>query len=204
MEEMMERTKSTIRSKAMKTVNGSVKAGLLAVGLWCATALLPAAALPLLSLSASQAGSVVQVEVTASGATDLYAYQFSLNFDPAVLHATTVNEGAFLASAGPTFFDAGTTDNVSGSVSFVFDTLLSAVPGASGSGILAVIDFSVQQWHTLTTLGLSDVLALDSNLNVLPTQTQGLRLQIPEPGMLALLAIGLLALTLVMRRRDRS
>jgi hypothetical protein len=201
---MMERTKSTIRSEAMKAVNGCVKAGLLAVGLWCATAALPAAALPLLSLSASQAGSVVQVEVTASGATDLYAYQFSLNFDPAVLHATTVNEGAFLASAGPTFFDAGTTDNVGGSVSFVFDTLLSAVPGASGSGILAVIDFSVQQWHTLTTLGLSDVLALDSNLNVLPTQTQGLQLQIPEPGMLALLAIGLLALTLVMRRGARA
>jgi hypothetical protein len=203
MEAMMERTKSTIRSEAMKAVNGSVKAGLLAVGLWCATAL-PAAALPLLSLSASQAGSVVQVEVTASGATDLYAYQFSLNFDPAVLHATTVNEGPFLASAGPTFFDAGTTDNVGGSVSFVFDTLLSAVPGASGSGILAVIDLSVQQWHTLTTLGLSDVLALDSNLNVLATQTQGLQLQIPEPGMLALLAIGLLALTLVMRRAGRA
>ena len=51
---------------------------------------------------------------------------------------------------------------------------------------------------------LSDVLALDSNLNVLPTQTQALQLQIPEPSMLALLAIGLAALTLIMRRQGRA
>jgi len=186
----------------MKAMSVVVKSSLVALGLWCAMSL-PAWGLPLLSLSATQAGSVVQVEVTASGATDLYAYQFSLNFDPGVLHATTVSEGPFLATGGPTFFDAGTTDNVGGQVSFMFDTLLSAVPGVSGSGILAVIDFSVQQWRTLTTLSLGDVMALDSQLNVLPSQTQALRLQIPEPGVLALLAIGLLALTLAMRRQAR-
>jgi hypothetical protein len=193
----------TMRSKTMKAMSGMVKSSVLAVGLWCAGSL-SAWGLPLLSLSATQAGSVVQVEVTASGATDLYAYQFSLNFDPGVLHATTVSEGPFLATGGATFFDGGTVDNTGGQVSFVFDTLLSAVPGVNGSGILAVVDLSVQQWRTLTTLSLTDVLALDSHLNVLPTQTQALRLQIPEPGMLALLAIGLLALTLSMRRQTRA
>jgi cohesin domain-containing protein/PEP-CTERM motif-containing protein len=187
----------------MKAMSGMVKSGVVALGLWCVGSL-PAWGLPLLSLSATQAGSVVQVEVTASGATNLYAYQFSLNFDPGVLHATTVSEGPFLATGGATFFDAGTTDNAGGQVSFVFDTLLSAVPGVSGSGVLAVIDFSVQRWRTLTTLSLTDVLALDAGLNVLPTQTQALQLQVPEPGMLALLAIGLLTLTLSMRRQGRA
>ena len=182
----------------MKVLRGSCKAGALALGLWCAC-VLPASALPLLSLSATQAGSVMSIAVSATGASDLYAYQFSLNFDPAVLHASSVSEGPFLATAGATFFDGGTTDNTSGQVSFVFDTLLSAVAGATGNGVLAVINFNIENFHTLTTLSLSDVLALDSNLNTLPATTQSLRLQIPEPSVLALLAIALFGMTLITR-----
>jgi hypothetical protein len=187
----------------MKALKGSLTVGALALGLWCVS-VLPASALPLLSLSASQTGSVMSIAVSETGATDLYAYQFSLNFDPAVLHASSVSEGPFLATAGATFFDGGTTDNTAGEVSFVFDTLLSAVPGAKGNGVLAVISFNIENFHTLTTLSLSDVLALDSNLNVLPTTTQSLRLQIPEPSMLALLAIALFALTLALRRNRQG
>jgi hypothetical protein len=182
----------------MKVLRGSCKAGALALGLWCAC-VLPASALPLLSLSATQAGSVMSIAVSATGASDLYAYQFSLNFDPAVLHASSVSEGPFLATAGATFFDGGTADNTSGQVSFVFDTLLSAVAGATGNGVLAVINFNIENFHTLTTLSLSDVLALDSNLNTLPATTQSLRLQIPEPSVLALLAIALFGMTLITR-----
>lgn len=177
----------------MNAVNSFLRTSALTLGLWCACAL-PAAALPLLSLSETQAGSVVSVSVTATGASDLYGYQFSLNFDPSVLHASTVTEGPFLASAGATFFDGGTTDNVGGQVAFVFDTLLSAVSGATGSGVLAVISFNVQQWHTTTHLSLTDVLALDSNLNVLATQTQGLAVTIPEPSTPALLLLGACAM----------
>jgi hypothetical protein len=187
----------------MKAMGDWIKAGAVVLGLWCGPAL-PALALPVFSLSATQSGSVVSVSVSASGATDLYAYQFSLNFDPAVLHATTVSEGSFLATAGSTFFDGGTINNVGGQVSFVFDTLLTAIAGATGNGVLAVIGFNVQQWHTLTTLTLSDVLAVDSDLNVLPTQTQALRLQIPEPSILALLVIALVAFTLAMRHPRRT
>ena len=184
----------------MKALRSCMKAGALALGLWCASAL-PASALPLLSLSASQAGSVMSIAVSATGASDLYAYQFSLNFDPAVLHSSGVGEGPFLATAGTTFFDGGTTDNTAGQVSFVFDTLIGAITGAKGNGVLAVISFNIENFHTLTTLSLSDVLALDSNLNTLPATTQSLRLQIPEPSMLALVAVALLAAGAMLRRK---
>jgi hypothetical protein len=177
-----------------------MKAGLTVLGVWCATSM-PALGLPVFSLSGFEAGGVAHVVVSASGATDLYGYQFSLNFNPALLHATTVSEGPFLASGGATFFSPGTTDNALGQVSFVFDTLLSAVAGVNGSGVLATIDFSVLS-RASTTLSLSDVLAVDSVGNVLPTQTG--QLSIPEPGMLALLPIALLALMLVMRRQRRT
>jgi hypothetical protein len=187
----------------MKALRGCMTAGALALGLWCAS-VVPAMALPVFSLSSSEAGGLVRVAVSASGMTDLYGYQFSLNFTPTVLHAVSVTEGPFLATGGATFFDGGTTDNVGGQVSFIFDTLLTAVSGVNGSGVLAVINFSALQFHQFASLSLSDVLAVDSNVNVLPVTATGLRLQVPEPSMLALLAIALVALTLVMRRQGRG
>jgi len=184
----------------MKARGGYMKSMLMALGLWCVSAL-PAAALPLFSLSQTQFGGVVHVSVTATGATDLYGYQFSLNFDPAVLHATTVHEGPFLATGGATFFDDGTIDNAAGNVSFIFDTLLSAVAGVNGSGVLATIDLSVVRSLTQTSLSLSDVLAVDSHGNVLPTTSQGLQFGVPEPSALALLAIALMGMMLVTRRQ---
>ena len=184
--------------KALRSCVRCLGAGALALGLWCAS-VGPAMALPVFSLSSSEAGGLVRVAVSASGVTDLYGYQFSLNFTPTVLHAVSVTEGPFLASGGATFFDGGTTNNTAGQVSFVFDTLLTAVSGVTGNGVLAVISFSALQFHQFASLSLSDVLAVDSNLNVLPVTATGLRLQVPEPSILALLAIALLALTLTRR-----
>ena len=186
--------------KALRSCESWLAAGALALGLWCVS-VVPAMALPVFSLSSSEAGGLVRVAVSASGMTDLYGYQFSLNFDPAVLHASSVTEGPFLASGGATFFDGGTTDNVGGQVSFVFDTLLSAVSGVTGNGVLAVVSFSALQFHALTSLSLSDVLAVDSSLNVLPVTATGLRLQVPEPSMLALLAIALVAAGAVLGKK---
>ena len=182
---------------------GLMRSVLGGVALWCAV-VVPATGLPLFSLSQTQSGGVVHVSVTASGASDLFGYQFSLNFDPAVLHATTVSEGPFLATGGATFFDNGTTDNTVGQVSFIFDTLLSAVAGVNGGGVLATIDLSALRFPTLTSLSLSDVLAVDSHGNVLATQTQGLTFSVAEPSMLALLAIALVGITLSLRRHGRA
>jgi hypothetical protein len=179
----------------------NMKAILLTVVLGCLTAL-PAVAAPVFGLLVSRTGTVEQVQVTASGLTDLYAYQFTLNFDPTVLQATSVTEGGFLLTGGATFFDPGTTDNTGGTVSFVFDTLLGPGPGVTGSGLLATIDLTNLQLHKQTTLSLTDVIALDSNLNEIPVLTTSA--QIPEPGMLALFAIGLVALGMRAKRQTRA
>src|ERR1019366_6371228 len=43
--------------------------------------------------------------------TDLYAFQFDLSFNPAVLSATSITEGLFLPTGGSTFFISGDIDN---------------------------------------------------------------------------------------------
>jgi MYXO-CTERM domain-containing protein len=163
-------------------------------------AALPAEATPILSLVRVPSDNGVEVAVQVDGASDVFAYQFSVNFDPTVLEALTVTEGPFLAAAGPTFFDPGTIDNGLGSISFMFDTLLGPVAGASGSGILAYIDFDPLR-QAFTTLSLSDVFLVDSSVNEIPTETVPLTSRVPEPPTTWLAGIALLAAAVVRRRR---
>jgi hypothetical protein len=165
-----------------------------------------AIAAPVLSATASAAPAIVNstldVEVSIANITDLYGYQFTLLFDPALLQATGAGtEGAFLATGGATFFDGGTVDNVLGSISFVFDSLIGAVPGVNGSGALAHFSFNVMGSGT-SELSFADVLFIDPGFNDLGVQAQNLAVTaVPEPSAYLLLAIGLAGLTAARRRR---
>src|ERR1700738_2856491 len=86
------------------------------------------------SSSTVSAGANFVVGVNISGASDLYDFQLDLSFNPAVLQATNVAEGAFLSTGGFTFFLPGTIDNTAGTITFNADTLLTAISGVSGSG----------------------------------------------------------------------
>src|SRR5437867_11035043 len=88
------------------------------------------------------AGQTFSVDVSISNVTDLFAFQFDLGFNPAIIAADGVTEGSFLATGGSTFFIAGTIDNVGGSVSSNADTLLTALSGVSGSGTLATFELT--------------------------------------------------------------
>jgi len=145
------------------------------------------------------AGSQFAVDILASGVSDLYAYQFTINFNPSFIHVLDVIEGPFLSSGGATFFDGGTIDNVSGSVSFTFDTLISAVPGVSGSGILAHLDLSALASGT-STLAFSDLLALNSVFDEITITAVPISLAVPEPSTVAMLFLGA-GLVLFLRRR---
>ena len=149
-------------------------------------------------------GSALSLDVLISGISDLYSYQFSLNFNPAILQVTGVSEGAFLATAGNTFGDGGMVDNAAGQVSFINNTLIGNVAGASGDGVLARINFSVSSVGS-SSLSFSDALFLNSNLGDLTVQLNGRTLDtvaaVPEPSTYLMLAAGLAGLVAWRRRQ---
>jgi hypothetical protein len=177
---------------------GAALAGLLA--------LQPAFADPVLSISASPdpalIGVPVVLDVQLGDVVDLYGYQFSLSFDPAILQATNVSAGPLLGSGGATFFDPGSIDNVAGTIAFVFDTLLGPVPGVSGSGVLAQLSFDVVAAGT-TSLAFADALFIDSALGTINVQiTDGVLTAVPEMSTWLYMGLGLAGLVALRRRQQ--
>jgi hypothetical protein len=173
----------------------------------------PASAAPILSLQPSATtvaeGASVSLDVAISGVDDLYAFEFDLGFDPAFLSATGITEGSFLAAAGSTFFIPGMIDNPGGTVTFTAASLLAAIPGVSGSGTLATVNFTALAPGG-SPVNLFNVVLLDSTLSGI-TGTTSLNgsvtvagvtaATVPEPATLALVGTGLLLAT---RRRRHS
>jgi len=141
-------------------------------------------------------GQPLGLDVRITGVVDLYAFQFSLSFNPSVLQAVGVTEGPFLPTAGGTFFGPGTINNTTGIVSFAFDSLVGTIPGANGSGILAHIDFTTPGAGT-SPITFSNVVLLNSALVDIPATITGGSISvspIPEPAAALLLAAGLAGL----------
>lgn len=136
------------------------------------------------------------MDVFITDITDLFAYQFDVSFDPGKLSAQAITEGSFLATGGATFFLPGLIDNVKGVISFTANTLLGPDPGVTGSGNLALVEFSAIGTGT-SSIDLSDVVLLDSGLADITADvvagTVGVQDNggsIPEPATLWLLALG--------------
>jgi general secretion pathway protein D len=159
--------------------------------------ILSVSAAPILSIEPPsqgvRPGQSFSLDVHITGVTDLYAFQFDLAFNPAVLSAGSITEGAFLPSGGVTSFIPGTIDNTAGSITFTADTLIGAIPGVSGSGIFATIDFQALALGT-SAITLSNVILLDSNLAEITVNTVDGNVSVsavPEPSPTLLLALGL-------------
>ena len=137
-------------------------------------------------------GNPVNLNVDISNVSDLYAFQFDIGFDPTILSATNTTEGAFLPSGGATFFVAGTIDNVGGTITDTADTLIGAVPGVGGDGVLATLQFQAIGNGT-SPITLLNIILLDSNLDEIAfTSTDGSVTVTPEPRFMPVLLIGLL------------
>ena len=74
------------------------------------------------STTSTSIGSTIDVNVQIADGADLYAYQFDLTFNPAILSASTMSEASFLAGGGSTFFIPGAIDNVLGSITLTANT----------------------------------------------------------------------------------
>jgi Cohesin domain len=149
-------------------------------------------------------GKSFAVDVNISGVADLYDFQLDLTFNPSILRATGVSEGAFLPSLygpGSTLFIPGNIDNNGGSITFNADTLLSAEPGLTGGGTLLVFDFTaIGNGKSALNIDPATFILQDSTgATINASTTNGSVLvqggtTVPEPPILLLLSTGLLAM----------
>jgi len=89
-------------------------------------------------------GEVFTINITILNVADLYAWDLRLYYRNDVLNATEIVEGAFLETAGETFFwvfDLNDAYNATHGRVSVICLLTGSVPGASGNGTLATITF---------------------------------------------------------------
>jgi hypothetical protein len=187
----------------------SWKSGVFGAVLFSALAAQPALAVPVVSITGPAGnvtvGSALTLSVKITDALDLSAFQFDLAFNPAVLRAASVTEGPFLGTGGNTFFDAGSINNTTGRITSIFDTLIGAVPGVSGTGNLVTLNFNVIG-AGLSSLVFSNALFLNSLSNDLNPQLQNGSVTavavIPEPASAALLLAGLAGFAAWRRQRS--
>jgi hypothetical protein len=172
---------------------------LLCFAVWAAPVDHAIAMAPIVTVSpaspTTSVGRTFLVAVDITGVSDLYGFQLDLGFNPSILAAQSSTEGAFLPGGGATFFIPGTIDNTTGTVGKTADTLLSAVPGVNGNGLLFTIDFKALSAGT-SSLVLENATFLNSRLNPIVLNLTGgsVRVQgttVPEPGTLGLLGLGL-------------
>ena len=177
-----------------------------ALALSAALSSAPAAALPSLAITgpaAAAPGSSFALAINASGFDDLYAYQFDIVFDPALFSATAVSQGGFLGTAGASFFDGGSIDAATGTVSFVFESLIGPGAGAAGAGTLATLHLvatsAVVAPGSSGRFSLQNVIAYDAALNPVAVALQDHVTAVPEPATWALGLGGLLGLAALRR-----
>jgi hypothetical protein len=122
-------------------------------------------------------GGTFNVNVTITDVSALFNWQFVIDFDPRILRVDNVTEGPFLGSTGEnTIFLPPKIDNNQGNV-FAGATFQPAPSwpeeGATGSGVLATIVFSVTGRGTTT-------LEFDKDQPRLGTVVLGQSIEIPS------------------------
>ena len=87
----------------------------------------------------STGSTYVNVNISIANVDDLYSWEITLYFDNSILKINSVTEGPFLKSGGATSFISKICSNRI----YIVVTLLGAAAGVYGSGVLAIVNFTV-------------------------------------------------------------
>lgn len=176
---------------------------------------LPVQATPIVTIGSATVISLdtFTIHFSISDAVDLASWQFDLAFNPAILEVTaaSVSESAFFTQGDITVFVPGVVDNAQGAVLGASDALIFQAP-VNGSGMLGFVEFKAIGTG-VSSLTLSNVFLnlLDSGFSAsngsvcvnAPTAPTCQPHTVPEPGTLALVAIGCWFAGLTTKRRMR-
>ena len=164
-----------------------------------------------LSQTVGAVGDFFTVNVSITNVSYLYGYEFKLYYDSTVMNGSAQPvEGSFLKSAGgQTFFYVPSfTDSYNSTygVVWVDDTLTGSVPGISGGGVLATLQFKSLATVNSSSMRLADVILLDSNVTQMSAQNyDGTVTVVPEfTSFLAVLTVfSVSSVGLLIRRRAK-
>jgi Cohesin domain/PEP-CTERM motif len=160
---------------------------------------------------------LVNVNVATAGSENIWAYQFDILFDPAILQFTDATDGTFLPAADLAFATLTWAPYTpgDGAITGISNSLSGTAPGVSGAGLLAQVRFLALAPASLSFMAPFNTFLLSDSLDQLGGVTEtGVQLNInaadtvPEPGTCALLGVGLAAAALrflsASSRRSRS
>lgn len=151
-------------------------------------------------------GSTVLVDISALGMSGLYAFEFDLSYDPAVLSAQATDEEGYFSLNGVAFLP-GKIDNLSGTVTFIADSLSGTDPGYTGDTLLATATFMAVGAGS-TSISPSDITFLDDTLQEIPVTVSAASVAVsettasPEPNEAVALVVAI-GVSLTMRHRRR-
>ncbi len=123
-------------------------------------------------------GGQVFVEVSIQDVVDLYRSQFDVSYDPEVLEFVDMIEGPFLGGdETPTFWVTPTVNQTVGRISGCAATRLGAPSGVTGSGTIAIIEFTAKERQT-TNLNLEGIALSDTYGRAIANEVESGEVQI--------------------------
>jgi hypothetical protein len=152
-------------------------------------------------------GDVFTANVCISDVFNLYAYEFKLYYNSAVLNGTSAVPGPFLEESGETtfFWTVNFTDhyNSTHGIVWIDSTLTGNVLGVDGNGVLTTIKFNATAAGNSVPLYLTDVKLSDPEANIIPyVSSDGTVTVLPEfTSATALLTLILISFPIFLRVR---
>lgn len=113
-------------------------------------------------------GDMFTAEIKISDASDLYGFQFDIEYDPNILRYEKIEEGDFLSNNGTDTTYPLAPSVSSGLLKNIVNTRLGPVGGVNGEGTLEIITFTALGTGT-SEIKISNIRFVNSNAEIIQT-----------------------------------